>query len=602
MWSEVYNGTANLFDQTSSLYVDELANIYTSGAVSVSQSQFGYATLKYSQPEKNGLSLDQRLKWLAQSFEDVSKNDTVKHILNDHARRSVDGYFHIFFLQLFDAGLDSGINIKAEMNAKLEDLYPSLPQGKDHVAKLLGGHHYRNILLNPHIIMPDFRQVDSVNHEMDDPLITYAHTKDDYPIDCINCEDDELDRGPPDDYVPVVSMVDLPLASLLKRSGPIAWITIYNCTAQSNGSPESDCDVCEQNPVETLPDVVGSGPGDHEIEITIETNGTDGNDACLFISDINENDDLDEVNAYATISKILGFNYYERTYSASPRKIKKVDHPILDTEFDGVQDKAGDILTICNATSSYNPFNEEELRFNLAMGGLYKLSRPVENQQPIYFAFPYGAEFWYTGGPDMGINFSTTEENGSGGGPICPESGKRTIGQSYEAYDCVFCDVGPVTHGIPDNRYLVSTDYATIFNYWISNAIDIYLVNQSNPQHFENPIDAFEAVNSPVPCDPEDLSGSGTITPLCSLELEYNSVTEEEWYEIEKDFFNGQSMSKDDHIIIHVRAKFQNGESIDKCWHGYFVNPSDANYLVDRAVVTIRGAIEDYSTDSVSYW
>jgi hypothetical protein len=55
VWSQVYDGTANLFDQTNSLYVDELANIYISGAVSISQSQFGYATLKYSQPEKNGL-------------------------------------------------------------------------------------------------------------------------------------------------------------------------------------------------------------------------------------------------------------------------------------------------------------------------------------------------------------------------------------------------------------------------------------------------------------------------------------------------------------------------------------------------------------------
>src|SRR4029078_3614708 len=109
------------------------------------------------------------------------------------------------------------------------------------------GLQYSSILLNPHLILPDFKQIDSLNLEMDDPLIAYSESADDYPASCINCEDNVLDRGSPPDFVTTVFVLAHPLLNFLNRThlNPVpVMINIMNCTASSFGDPQLDCEVC----------------------------------------------------------------------------------------------------------------------------------------------------------------------------------------------------------------------------------------------------------------------------------------------------------------------------------------------------------------------
>ncbi|MCY7409944.1 MAG: hypothetical protein LH473_06705, partial [Chitinophagales bacterium] len=595
-WTERLDGVSNQYDQTSSIYTDELANIYLAGVVTDSINHYQYATVKYNQPDKNLLAVENKLHMLATGLLDVSKVDTVKNIVNDFARRCVDGYYHIYFTDLFEKGTDSGIDIKARMNKKIQSVY-KLPAGKDHTGKIIASLNYRGIKFNPHIALPDFHELDSMNVTDDDAVIGYAASETNYPLPCINYSSTHIDRG---------GGSGIPFWLILGRLNPdfifhnfpaIGQIpvVILNCTAQSWGSNYTECEVC---PVSTtyngVPKNYINGPLNEEISIVIGWEGSPANDGCFDLYDANEFDDavLDEPESFAILSKLPGFNYYDWEPIGNDVAIKKLIHPIRDNAFGepNMAEKYGDVLTLCVNTTYFNNIGESTVRFALGQGGVYKIERTEQGaggetkQLPLYFAFPYSKSMWWTGGPDMTLYYGVTDDNTS-----CPDTDRRRIIEENEVRVCVFCEKGPVSFGYDENEitdWLATTDYSFISEYWLSKSINIgFSKNDLSYSYIGTP--DFNASGLPPGCTPDP----------SWIHVVSATLSNEGWYEIEKKFPNDTFYS-DDILHVRVRAMFKNNHAIDECRD---ITLSDLNSEYSFLNVQIRGDIKDYESNSVNY-
>ncbi len=590
-WDERYDGVASLYDQTSSMYIDDMANIYLGGMVTNEWDQDWYAILKYNQADKNNLQIEKYLGFLAIGLTDVSQVDTVKNIVNAYARRCVDDYWHIYFSELFEAGLDSGIDIKARMNETLEDLY-HLAAGKDHVGKIISALNYRGFTLQPNIIVPNFHLTDSANKEMDDAKIGYAHTEEDYPAPCVNCSGPTITRG--NDVVAYWIVLGNPLPFFQDRRTPnVLPVTILNCTAKSYGEEYLECEVCSPASLGGVEQNLGQGTGNQEISIEIGYNGLTSNDDCFNVEDANFVDDLESLGSYAKLSKLSGSNYYDWKNFGSDYAIRKLIHPILDRDYYGIDNpKYGDVLTLCDNTNNFNNWEDEGERFVLGQGGLYKIERLGSQQYstlqaPLYFAFPYARTMWWIDGPDMTVYYGCNVGYN-------PCSDKREITEDNEMHFCLFCTTGSSTLGFPSNDitdWLASTDYTFMANYWLDNAISIGFGHDYSHLAYMFEED-FLASNSPLGCTID----AGWVHVVSATLYE---DAEGKWYEVEKHFPNDVFYDQDV-LHVRVRAKFKNNESIDECRDITF-NNQDPNFGYSFLVAQIRGDIEDYVQGVVNY-
>jgi uncharacterized delta-60 repeat protein len=599
-WLERFNGIADEYDQTSSLFIDELSNIYVVGSVTDTLGIYEYVTIKYNQPEENGLRLDLMLKMLAAGMTDVAKSDTVKEIVNTYGRLSADIYHHIGLSKLLEEGLDFGMDIKDEMNSKIEELFDVIP-GKDHVSRIMSALHYRGSFVTPHIALAAFGEVDSIGEADEDPVIGYTFTNQTFPISCVNCTLDTIDRADRG-YVPVWIVSGLPIPDAINVNYPI-YKGLLNCVA-TNEDPSFQCEVC---PITTSLGGVfyGTGPGlnHHEIEIEIGYNEIAEFDNCLYKDDYNPNDNdllppnhIFNINAntlqnYAQLNRIHGLPVYEPLRDELVSSIRKLEFGLKDRFFSGENgEEEGDLLTLCRYNTLFNSWNENQSqRYLLGQGGLFCITRPHTKQVPLYFAFPYARGIWYTDAPDMRIYYGTTENP-----PEQCASDKRKIGEENETRGCWFCVQGATALDISTSDitdYLVSTDYAFISNYWSDNVVTVGF--SDGPTSLASTITDFAASIFTTPCT--EYSSWDLVTSL----ILYDDETYE-WYEIEKKFPSGKEYEVGENLLIRVRAKFNNGEAIDKCEEIELDN-SDPSYLFNRITVQIRGDIKDYNSGVIHY-
>lgn len=603
-WLQRYEGAADDFDQTSSLYIDELANIYIVGSVTDTSGDYEYVTIKYNQLEKSGQVLESRYGMLAASMMDVSKVDTVKDIVNEYALRCVDGYHHITFAELFAIGIDSGIDIKDRMNQKMEELY-DVTAGRDHVDRILSSLHYRGIVTLPHIALGDYKTVDSVGNSDDDPHVGYTFTREDFPIGCVNCIADTIDRADKG-IIPMWILTKKPLVEIVFQPQNVYLKTIINCSAVNDFQPDFQCEVCPvTSSYDGLPEGDGTGLNNHEIEIQVGHNDEDfQKDECLIVSNMNPDDDdflpihdAFEISAgnlgnYAKISKVTGTPAYEwfQNNDGTLSKIRKLKYAVRDDFYNGDINGIleGDALTLCTSSTEFNNWGEHTLRFGLGQGGLFKIERPHTMQLPLYFGFPYAQSIWWLAGPDMRIYYGTTNNPTE----YC-SSGKREIGEQYETRGCWFCDYGEESLGatyVTDS--LVSTDYLAITKYWLNNAITIGFNSNSNslasvvkPDFYASSVSTNCFINS-------------TWDWVTSLTLNHDS--DYDWYEVEKTFPDNKQYEVGDTLHVRVRAKYINGEAIDECRTVTLAN-SDPDYIFTSITVQIRGNIEDYESGIINY-
>ncbi|MBK6484698.1 MAG: SBBP repeat-containing protein [Chitinophagaceae bacterium] len=596
-WLQRYDGAADDFDQTSSLYIDELANIYIVGSVTDTSGDYEYVTIKYNQLEKSGQVLESRYSMLAASMIDVSKVDTVKDIVNEYALRCVDGYHHITFAELFAIGIDSGIDIKDRMNQKMEELYDVMI-GRDHVGRILSSLHYRGIVTLPHIALGDYKTVDSLGNADDDPYLGYTFTREDFPIGCVNCSTDTIDRADKG-IAPMWILTKKPLVEIVFQPQNLYLKPILNCFAVTDFQLEIQCEVCPlTSTYDGVPEGAGNGTNNHEIEIQVGHNDiATTEDICLMLDDNNEFDDAvstspisdGNLGNYAKITKVAGTPSYEWLSDGSKSMIRKLKYSIRDDFYYGEANGfiEGDALTLCISSTEFNNWGEHTLRFGLGQGGLFKIERPHTKQLPLYFGFPYAHSIWWIGGPDMRIYYGTIDLS-----EYC-SSGRREIFEQYETRGCWFCDYAEESLGttyVTDS--LVSTDYLAITKYWLNNAITIGFNSNSNSLASVVKPD-FYASSASTTC-----FINSTWDWVTSLTL--NHDTDYDWYEVEKTFPDNKQYEVGDVLHVRVRAKYINEETIDECRTVTLAN-SDPDYIFTSITVQIRGNIKGYESGEINY-
>ncbi len=106
---------------------------------------------------------------------------------------------------------------------------------------------------------------------------------------------------------------------------------------------------------------------------------------------------------------------------------------------------------------------------------------------------------------------------------------------------------------------------------------------------------AYASYNSVNDCTPQNYSNLG---PLVGQLTYIQSIAS---YEVQNNFLNNASFPYGTNLLVHVQAKYKNGEEINDCYpvtlNQNLFNPNDpfTNFSVE-----IRGDINDYDSNNPS--
>lgn len=295
---------------------------------------------------------------------------------------------------------------------------------------------------------------------------------------------------------------------------------------------------------------------------------------------------------YADLTTVPGFDYYHAfEISGEHIGVFKVPAPIQDRILNRFANK----MTLCGLIHRFNAY--EELVYDFALGhqGIYKISKPGLNQQPVYFAFPFSAGLWWTDGPDLNIMYST-DDPFSTNIPCSP--GFIELRQAYGIGPNNMLGHGQSVFGMSssdERNVLATTDFNTISTFWSTNAITVGFLNFNDELHdAANNAYIFYPANNP-PCDP--LMQYPNAIQILDFDLSSSGV-----YEVRDKFFHAGHFSVGDRLLIHVVANFDNGDAIDQCQEIVLSpNPSAPTDDFRAVTVDIRGNIKDYDPNVVNY-
>jgi hypothetical protein len=334
----------------------------------------------------------------------------------------------------------------------------------------------------------------------------------------------------------------------------------------------------------------------YEIEVDLGYNRISSlnyDDGCYANVNVLNPGNLGFGTAYAQISKVAGQIYYNRAVSTTYGRLIKLPHPIVDRNYypNSPTEKYGDILNLCAVENYFNsPDEPPGARFSLGMGGVYKITRPGINQQPVYFAFPYAKDIWFSQGPDMKVYYGNDDQSNS----TCSPNNERKITQDYSTEGCEFCQYystfGYISTQADATKYLATTDLNFIDSYWKSRVISVGFTTGAGASVLPGNYYEFTA-NTTGSCTPP----GGT--PKVSLLLLSNGS-----YEFLKTFDNSLTYAEGTSLTIRVRALYGNSNYIDECRPITLVgdpNTSGTDYF-SLVISQIRGDIQDYDPNNTS--
>jgi hypothetical protein len=293
------------------------------------------------------------------------------------------------------------------------------------------------------------------------------------------------------------------------------------------------------------------GLGFDEVELVL---GDVGESGCY-----NTISDFSELNANGYYAKIVALPDYDYYY-IGPEEPDKTAFKLINPLYSNYSGDYGSVLTLCSSDPTFKVVGESfatgDGDYWLGRGGVYMITLPGVTNDPLYFSFPFGAQFWYHDGPDMRIFYEAELEY-----LLCYDeiysATKEYYTQSNNFYN----------HNILDpfnTRYIVSTDKDEIESYWKDNWFYIGLSNSAtilgeNGHSFEGTFISDEPI---VPADlGEEIVRLETGTGFTPATIEGGYLTDK--FEIVKEFPGGSTFVSGTQFYIYVNVFFENGENVD---------------------------------------
>lgn len=619
-WSHLYEDTLQLNRKPTDMAIDFLGNIYVpfnceqSGAITAN-------VLKVNQPTKCLPVLKKYLKKLAVGLLDVSSDSIVKSIFYESCNQAIDSFYFIGYKDLIEKCALRNLDLKAAMNTKIAAFY-NLP-AYNYVDFIFEHFWLVGFKQNPLLAIPHYHHFNATQL-LDNPKLAYSLDDRDYPIPCINCGGATIDKAGTETYRTWITMITAPWW-YYQNGSTLVYIT--NCSGRFSAlGPNDDCGICMPNPVGAIPQGPSSSAGNYEIRIELSSEGSVGDDGCYnpivpLYPILPIPPALPQPTAFARITTIFDVPHYLFSGYNLPfaeKIIKKMQHAIVDRlyYFPNTQNPTiyvdendiqnvpnnwlkGDILSLCQPSTEFDEILGGVSRYTLAYG-IYKLDRPgVNSQRPLYFAFPYLQNLWYSGGPDMGLNYGTDVD-------LCGNWSYRPLKQDNFTRHCLFCDFGSKSLDISpltDIRELIATtDYATFANYWLDNVITVgFSTDYGTLPCGNDPTFFWQHVN--LHTFNAEISPTTTNTPTFTTLLTTLSLNSSGEYTVSKLFDAGASVPATNQVEICIKAKFKNGETIDECRQVTLVdtNPLTPGQVYKYVIVDVRGNIEDYSSSITNY-
>lgn len=185
------------------------------------------------------------------------------------------------------------------------------------------------------------------------------------------------------------------------------------------------------------------------------------------------------------------------------------------------------------------------------------LTIPGSVSDPVFFAFPFGQEFWFSNGPDMEIHNYLNWDGSSYCDPF--EEINNVTKEYFSSKNEFYANniVDPL-----NNRYIASTNQDELESYWLDNYVHIGISTSGSAIVLEQNHHVFEATIDPT--IPEILSDLGELI----VELTTNTSallpdgTPTTSFEIENTSFDMITLPENTECILHVVAEFENGEEI----------------------------------------
>lgn len=606
-WTIRYDGTIEGAEDVASLAKDEMGNILVGCFMQDGVFTHTSDLVKIHQKVKNDLAIERNLEVLATGFSDL-KNDTVfKRIIWYNILRGFDDSIYLMYAdQLRTLGDAAGLNATSKISRKIASSYSW--NSSFNWAVIKSNQIWNRFgSLRSIIGIPELYQFSKSEFITFVPNAAYTHTKSEYPIGCTTCEDGLLDEN---DIVGKSSWVFyVTIPPFIYAPGKL-FKPIVNCFTGIAFAFPHVCEVCAISTPSLYTNPHIGGAASHEIGIYVDLG--DGSDTCATLIDANASDNFNIpgtcvpfclASSYYAVVEALPGVYWRKQSGALDHEIvlvKSIMPHIVDMHgafpLAGFNRQFGNRMTLCkNENLFYDYYSTGGgNRFMLDFGGVYKISRPgITGIDPMYFYFsPFGG-YNFAGAPDMNMNFY-----GNVQGSNCTNGNADYI-QNENLRNCLFEDfTDSNTYLINSRHYFANPNHQFLNNYWSDNvvAVGIGRVGFSGASVLRNYVE-FVADTLNSTCNPFLFSNIGSL--VCTLNCsDATALDEGDRYESIKYFDSSATYLAGDTFIVHVIARFNDGETIDQCQ--YLVLNSNHSFY-DVTACMFRGDIADYNSATISY-
>jgi hypothetical protein len=592
-WIYRLNAPGSIADISFNLCRDDMGNIIVAGNVQTQNNSYVNTVFKINQAVKNSQAIEEHLKILAFGLETIANDSMSKNVLYSLAGLVVDT-FNVALYNTFLNKCDAlGYTTRAIVRGAIQD---QLNWNSDSPAEWVIAERIRDGVKKRAALayIPAYYNYTQNSFVSTSLTLAYSYLQTDFPIYSVPSSDPIFEQDVL--ATPTVVMISRPLLFWNKNSPGLRY-----CYAMRNDDVFNNCSVCGGY---TAPDGLPSANScgatqSHEVGIDIgyyywgSCNVQGGVEECLRQIDLNTGSDVTLYPQYALLQAMPGFQYFERIGSGDYIKVKKMTYPIFHVS----QQQYGVSMTLCGGDNgaSFKKFNDYHggnpgdytEDFALGWGGIYKVSRPGTGQRPVYFTLPFAQFLRYDQGPDLNFYYGTNVLN------YC-SNGSKEITEDYFIGTCEICSTTQSVFGLAQNAMadiLITTDYATISNFWSDNVIVVGVHNNNAivaPGNFVT----FSANAIPTSCSPSTYNLASS-NPICS-----QTVLSDNSYEV-RSLFNGNVLFQPgDNLLVHVTASFLNGETINSCQPIALVNGQNN---LSGITVEIRGNIKDYDANAVNY-